>query len=193
MANKVVSPCISFWASLAALSILGVTSLLLWWSTCCLVVWRRVLPIDASALWWYRWHLSLLSAAGSRCYSFGQRSVMSSISHSTILCATAGASMWAVVSTVAAVSHHRVTYSLRTFLLIFVPALQLLMMLSTLPKAAHPTAMRLLISPWHKVSSSRHYLAKIAYFLYLLNDCFTGGDCNLVGVVAQHDLGLPQV
>ena len=64
------------------------------------------------------------------------------------LCTTASASIWAVVNAQVSLPYVITgsTYSLNTFFLICMLALQLLMMLSTLSEAAHPKVIRLLIS-----------------------------------------------
>ena len=76
------------------------------------------------------------------------RRVMPSIILSIFLCATASASIWAVVKAQVSLPYVITgsTYSLNTFFLICMLALRLLMMLSTLLKAAHPKVICLLIS-----------------------------------------------
>ena len=74
---------------------------------------------------------------------------MPSIILSIFLCATASASIWAVIKATVLQLAYVITgstYSLNTFFLISMLALRLLMMLSTLLKAAHPKVIRLLIS-----------------------------------------------
>ena len=72
------------------------------------------------------------------------RRVMPSIILPIFLCATASASIWAVVKAQVSLPYVITgsTYSLNTFFLICMLALRLLMMLSTLLKAAHPKVIR---------------------------------------------------
>ena len=81
------------------------------------------------------------------------RRVMPSIILSIFLCATASASIWAVVKAQVSLPYVITgsTYSLNTFFLICMLALRLLMMLSTLLKAAHPKVIHLLISGIPKI------------------------------------------
>ena len=74
--------------------------------------------------------------------------VMPSIILSIFLCATASASIWAVVKAQVSLPYVITgsTYSLNTFFLICMLALRLLMISSTLLKATHPKVIRLLIS-----------------------------------------------
>ena len=63
---------ILFSVFLVVLTISVEPKMLLWWSTCCLEVWLHDLPIGVSTVWCGLWCLSLLFAAGSRCYVSGR-------------------------------------------------------------------------------------------------------------------------
>ena len=107
---------ILFSVFLVVLTISVEPRMLLWWSTCCLEVWLHDLPIGVSTVWCGLWCLSLLSAARSRCYVWSWR-VIPSIILSIFLCATASASIWAVVKAQVSLPYviTRSTYSLNTF------------------------------------------------------------------------------
>ena len=76
------------------------------------------------------------------------RRVMPSMMRSILRCATDSSSMWAFFSAHVSLPYTMTgnTYSLCTFLFTFILAFLLFMMLATLLNAAHPSAMRLLIS-----------------------------------------------
>ena len=74
--------------------------------------------------------------------------VMPSMMRSIFRCATDSSSMWAFFSAHVSLPYTMTgnTYSLCTFLCIFIQAFQLFMMFAILLNAAHPSAMRLLIA-----------------------------------------------
>ena len=76
------------------------------------------------------------------------RRVIPSMMRSILRCATDSSSMWAIFSAHVSLPYTMTgnTYSLCIFLFIFIRAFLLFMMLATLLNAAHPSAMRLLIS-----------------------------------------------
>ena len=76
------------------------------------------------------------------------RRVMPSMMRCILRCATDSSSMWAFFSAHVSLPYTMTgnTYSLWIFLFIFIRAFLLFMMLATLLNAAHPSAMRLLIS-----------------------------------------------
>ena len=77
---------------LAVLSILGVASLLLWWSTCCIAAWLRVLPIDIFDFLIAFTIFVIPVCRRIQVFCFRSQSVMPNIIRSVFLCATASAS-----------------------------------------------------------------------------------------------------
>ena len=88
---------ILFSVFLVVLAICVEPRMLLWWSTCCLEVWLHDLPIGVSTVW-----CGLLMSVTPVCcriqgLCLWSRRVMPSIILFIFLCATASASIWAVV------------------------------------------------------------------------------------------------